>query len=626
MMQPTCLSIFRQHRNGRLGVCIATGFTAAMAATAAAQSPSAELDDTLVVSATRLPNYWEEVGSSVSVILAADIETRQYAFAADALRDAVGVTIARNGSFGGVASARIRGASSGQSLIVIDGIVVNDPSAPQGGFNFANLGVADIARIEILRGPQSLLYGADAIGGVIAITTKRNAPGTRAYLEGGARGTVRGGASATLGRERAYARFTVSGARTDGISRAASGAEADAFRTIAGSLTGGFALNNHWKAELIARYSDSHAEIDGFPPPFFSLADTDETEKTNDHAVAGRMLHDHDRFSGALTISYNAIDRTNRDLGVETFSAEGNRLSADYIGAINLTANARLIAGADAERSTVFVSGIDESAKAGAIFVLAEIKPLAGLTLSAGVRRDEFSNFDGATTARAAAAWAAPGGWVLRASWGQGFRAPTLFELNLDQFGVIPNPDLRPERANGFDIGGEKRFSHSGSEFSAILRASIFQTRVKDQIDFDFAGSGFFNIDRTRARGVELESELHFGERLSVNLAYSHVDAIDRETRFQQLRQPKHSGTAIISLAPTGQLSVSTSLTFNSRENDVPAPNNGFIRADMRAAYALTERLEIYGRIENLTNTDYQDVSGFGEPGASAFGGVRVRL
>lgn len=598
---------------------------AAAAAHAPAQAADAETEqDEIVVSATRTENRFEEVGSAVSLISAEDIELRQYPFAADALRDAPGVSIARNGAFGGFASARIRGASSGQSLIVIDGIVVNDASAPQGGFNFANLDVADIERIEVLRGPQSLLYGADAIGGVISIITKKAGAGTSVYLEGGSHGTLRGGGTATIGDDDAYGRLTVSGVRTDGISRAASGTEADGYRSIAGSFTGGLVLNENWRTELIARFSDSRAEIDGFPPPSFTLADADETEDTQDFAAAGRLLHDHKGFNGALTVSYNAIDRVNRDGGVETFGGEGDRLSADYLGAVALSERARIIAGAEAERTSVTVSGVDEDASAGAVFAMMEVKPLDGLTLSAGARRDEFSNFDGATTARVAAAWAAPGGFVLRGSWGQGFRAPTLFELNFDQFGTIPNPDLRPERANGFDIGVERRFSGEGVD--ATLRATYFRTRVEDQIDFDFGGSGYFNIDETRSRGVEMEGDAEIGDHLAVYVSYSYVDAIDRMTGLQLLRQPKHSGSAIITVTPVDKLSISTSLIFNGDENDAPAPNESFFRADLRAAYAVSDRLELYGRVENLTDTEYQDVSGFAEPGLSAFGGVRVRL
>lgn len=578
------------------------------------------LSDEIVVSATRIPTSLSEVGSTVTVISAKDIIDSQYSFVSEALRDTAGVAIARNGGPGGATAARIRGAASGQTLVMIDGIIVNDPSAPQGGFNFANLDVADIERIEVLHGPQSLLYGADAIGGVIVITTKKDRSATSAYLEGGSRGTIRGGATALLRDGRAYGRLTISGSRTDGVSRASIGTEKDGYRNLSGSFSGGIALNDQWRAELIARYNDSHAEIDGFAPPTFSFGDTEDTEDTENYAIAGKLSQDFNGFTGTLTVSYNAIDRKNYNSGLETFSADGDRLSADYLGAVSLRENIQIIAGGEIERTSVEVSGVDESANAGAVFAMLEVKPINALTVSAGVRRDEFSNFDGATTARVAAVWAAPNDMFIRASWGQGFRAPSLFELNYNQFGTIPNPNLRPEKANGFDIGLEKRVGdHS-------LSATFFHTRVTDQIDFDFAGSGYFNIDRARSRGIEVSADLALHEQFSARLSYSFTDAIDLGTDARLLRQPKHKSIAVLTYRPIEQLNLSTSVTYNGSEADFPVGNEDFIRLDLRAAYAFTDQLEFYGRVENATDTNYEDVSGYSEPGVSVFGGIRVRL
>lgn len=581
--------------------------------------------DEIVVSATRTLKPASEVGSSVSVLLAADIAARQYSFAADALRDTPGVTISRNTSFGGVASARIRGAGSGQTLVVVDGVVLNDPAAPQGGFNFANLDVADIERIEVLRGPQSILYGADAIGGVIAITTKRGGAPVSAFLEGGSFGTARGGATFAQDGDAGFARLTVSGIHTEGISRAAAGQEKDGFRSVAASFTGGLNFSPRYSAELIARFGDAHAELDGFlPPSFSSFGDTEQTEDTRDYAVAGRFLQNLNGFEGALTASFNSINRENRNSGIQTFAADGDRFSADYLADISLTEQLSLIGGAEIEQVSVDVSGVDESALNGAVFAMADARLAPGLSLSAGVRRDEFSDFEGATTARVAAAWSLAENTIFRASWGQGFRAPTLFELNFEQFGTIPNPDLRPERANGFDVGIERRFG--GERQNLTLRGTFFHQRVKDQIDFEQAGSGYFNIDRTRSLGVELEADWRASDLISASANYSLIDAVDKDTGAQLRRQPKHSGTAVITLTPSDALSLSTSVIVNGRENDSPFDNDAFVRLDLRGAYAFSEQLEIYGRIENATDADYQDISGYAEPGISAFGGIRVRL
>ena len=604
------------------------GLAAHAADSANAQTPSriANKPDEIVSYGLRAQSV-STIGSAASVITSDDIRIGQYAFAADALREAPGVTIARNGAYGGFASARLRGGSSGQTLVVIDGVVVNDVAAPQGGFNFANLDVADMERIEILRGPQSLIWGADAIGGVIHVRTRSDGPPLSAFAEGGARGTARGGATSFASGANAFLRATVSGIATDGVSRAAAGVEADEYRSIAASLTAGVDISANAALRVTARASDSHAEIDGFPPPLFTLADTAEAEDSRDFAIAAQISHfSGEDFEGALSLSFNGIRRRNDDNGVETFTANGERANAHYWGVAHVTAQVRLTAGAEYEHAAADVSGVDESATAGGFFALVEIEPRKGFILSAGARRDEFSNFEGATTSRVAAVWtiaeSETGATRFRASWGQGYRAPTLFELNFDQFGVIPNPDLRPERANGVDVGVEQTFEGR----RGLIRATYFRQRVKDQIDFDFAGSGFFNISRVRSEGVEAEGSIDLASGVTVRGAYAFIDAKDATTGAPILRTARHSGSATLTVSLLDPLSVSLRATFNGRESDFPAPNDPFTKFDVMASYAFSDAIEIYGRVDNAADKDYQDVSGFREPGRSLFAGLRIRL
>lgn len=579
--------------------------------------------DEIVVSATRSPRPASEVGASVTVVTAPEIELRQYESVADVLRDRAGVSVARNSSFGGVASVRIRGAASGQSLVIIDGVVVNDPSAPSGGFNFANLDVVDIDRIEVLRGPQSILYGADAIGGVISVTTKRADAGVEVsgFLEGGALGLARGAATLAGANHALDARLTFSGTRTDGVSRAANGAEADGYRSIAASFAGGAQLATGWRAEISARHGDAHAEIDGFPPPHFMLADTAETEDTVETALAGRLLFNGERLTHALVLGYSAVNRENRDAGVFLFGAEGERFSAEYTARFAFTDDFAALVGVEGERSEARVSGVDDHARSGSVFALLETRLGESVSMSAGVRRDEFSGFDGATTARATLAWRPAPATTFRASWGEGFRAPSLFELNFNLFGGPANPDLAPERSDAFDFGVEQDI---GETLNA--KVTLFHQNIRNQITFDFAGGGYDNIDRTRARGIEVEATWTPIKAVSVGANYALIDAIDRATGLQLLRQPKHSGGLFVDVSSGGNFSFGASLFANGRERDIGDGNEAFARLDLRAAYRLSETAEIYGRIENVTDTDYEDVSGYGEPGRSAFAGARVRL
>ena len=615
-----------KRRSARLSLfALYTYFTCLCAA--GAQDPAGDdaPDEIYVYAYGYFERAAADVGSAATIISAERIESRQYSFVADALKEAPGLALARNSAFGGFASARLRGGSSGQTLVVIDGVIVNDPSAPQGGFNFANLDVADVEQIDVLRGPQSLIWGADAIGGVISIRTKRTGPRLSAYLEGGSQGAARGGASLFGARGGDYLRATLSGVRSDGVSRAAIGAEKDGFRSLAASLSGGVGISAAAEFSVNARIGRSHAEIDGFAPPAFDFGDTAETEDTTDYSIAARLDHRAGGFyRGALSLAYAGIDRRNEDLGIETFAASGDRLSATYWGAARIDPALSVEAGVKAERSAAEVSGVDDSAASGAVFTLVEARPFKSLLLSAGARRDEFSNFDGATTSRVAAVFKIAerdgGATRLRASWGEGFRAPTLFELNFDQFGVMPNPDLRPERARGFDFGVDHAFAPA-----ARLSAAYFRQRVKDQIDFEFSANGYFNVARVKSEGVEVEADLALAPKVEARLVYAFIDARNALTGAPAVRTPRHSGAVTLSAEATQALRVSATLAFNGREADFPAPNKAFVRLDLRAAYAVADGLELYGRVENAADATYQDVSGFGEPGASAFAGIRVR-
>jgi vitamin B12 transporter len=563
------------------------------------------------------------IGSAATVISADDIARAQIVFTADALKLSPGVAVARNGAFGGFASARLRGGSSGQTLVVIDGVAVNDPAAPQGGFNFGNLDVADIEGIEVLRGPQSLVWGADAIGGVIYVKTRNRADPLSAFAEGGSLGFARAGATVYVSEGDAYARATLSGARSSGVSRAAAGTENDGWRSLSASLRAHAPIGKAG-ATLTFRASDSRTDLDGFPPPFFVFTDTAEAEDTRDYSGSLRLDHHlgHD-FDGALTLSGSHIKRENSDAGAPTFNARGSRLGAHYLGHYRLLSNLALTAGAEFETAKAVTSGVDESADAGAAFLFAETG-IGRLTVSAGVRRDEFSNFAGATTARITAVYALSNAigkaTRLRASWGEGFRAPTLFELNFDQFGVTPNPNLRPERASGFDFGVEKEIP------GGYVRATYFRQRVRDQIDFSFASNGYFNIGRVASDGVEFEAKTALGDRVELRTVYTFTDARDRATDVQILRTPRHGGSLSLSARPVERLSATATVALNGREEDFPASNDAFAKLDLAFACDISEAAQIFGRIENATDADYEDVSGYEEPGASVFAGVRVRL
>ncbi|MEL6378599.1 MAG: TonB-dependent receptor [Pseudomonadota bacterium] len=613
---------------------------------AALQSIEAPLDDDIVVTANRTPTSRSEVGSAITVITAQEIETAQFQVVADALALSPGVNLARNSAFGGLSSITLRGAASRQTLVLIDGIVVNDPSSPGGGFNFANLDVADIDRIEVLRGPQSILYGSEAIGGVVSIRTRR--PGSflgggtnqtfRAFVEGGSFATVRAGAGLSGISGKVDYRASVFGTRTNGISRADSddgNTERDGFDSIATSANLGYSFSPAFRAETFLRYGTSATEFDGFPPPNFTLSDSDDSDSAEEYVAGGRLIGQlfDGRFTNTLTAGYARIERTNFSGDTETFAGVGDRLSFDYLASAALFDGFAITAGAETERTSIDTGTVIDDVRINSVFGLATVKPfdLSGLTdgmnnltLTGGIRLDDHETFGSVTTARITGAWALPSiGATLRGSWGEGFSAPTLFQLNFVFGAGEPNRNLQPEQSRGWDLGLEV----APDTLPITLQATYFNQNTDNLIDFNFATGAFFNVNESRQRGVETQISVDLTPRLRLTSAYTYTDSIDLQTGLQALRQPRHRAFTNIIWSVTNRLTTSAGITYNGRERDTDFVNDvfidDFVRLDLRADYQLSDRFQLFGRIENATDTAYQDVLGFGEPGLAVFGGIR---
>ncbi|MBI1365304.1 MAG: TonB-dependent receptor [Alphaproteobacteria bacterium] len=587
----------------------------------------ARADDEIVVSATRSPMPALETGTSITVIDAKDIELRQDVFALDALRAAAAVNVAQNGAFGGQAALSIRGESSGRTLVLLDGVIVNDPAAPGGGFDFGLLDVADIDHIEVLRGPQSILYGSEAIGGVVSITTKRGegAPAVNAFLEGGSLRTLRGGLGVAGASGRVDYRASAFGITTKGVSRADGGTEPDGLRSGTASADMGAQLADNFRVETSLRYQRSDTDIDGFPPPNFTLADTNEREESKSLLTSGRAILSlfDGRFESVASLDYNRIDRRDLDGATETFSSQGGRLAGEYLARVKASDWLSFVAGAKTERTHINSEGLDDSVTVNSVYALTILKLFPALTLTAGGRHDDHEAFGGHSTARVTGAYRIDdAGLNLRASWGQGFAAPTLFQLNFVCCGgTEPNRNLQPETSVGWDAGFDKDFGSL-----ARLSATYFRQETTNLIDFNFATGAYFNVDKTLRKGVETSVVLQPLPNVDLNVAYAHIEAIDRLTGAPLLRVPKNAATASADWRANDKLTLGASLRYNGEEQDFGGVLARFVRADFRAAYAATRSLEIYARLENAFDRHYEEALGYGEPGRSLFGGVRVRL
>ncbi len=620
-----------------------------LATTVLTVAPAASAQDQdieeFVVTAGRRVQPVSEVAKSISVLSEAELIQRQYQYVVDALQSLPGVTINQNGTFGGVATVTIRGGSSDQTVILIDGVQVNDPSAPGGGFNFANLDPNGIERIEVLRGPQAVLYGSDAIGGVINIITKSGEDGFagEAFGEYGAFDSKRLGGSVRGGAGRVNFNLSTSYFDTDGISAADGGKEADGYEslTVRGKVRA--KLSDTVRLDVTASYADTESDYDGFAllEDFsYALTDTDETSKSEEFSIAGRAYIDlmDGRLSNTLSVEYSSITRDSFSAGVFTYGAEGERLNFDYLGVFDVAEGWTLTAGAQHEVTEAKLQD-PEPISTDSLFGILSYDGIDGLTISGGVRLDDHETFGSTTNGELNASYLVEGtGTQLTAAWSEGFKAPSIFHLtfsccgfesNIAQADAAKEAALRPERSKSWEIGFRQPFMGGHATFGA----TYFNQDTTDLITFTFT-DGYRNIEKTSAKGVELELTADLTDSLNISANYTHNAARDLTADQQLARRPKNEAFAALSWQVTDRLTTNVSVTLNGKEYDTSVDFvtgerevvDAWTRVDLSAAYRLTDTVELFGRIDNLFDEDYQQVLNYGTPGISAYAGVRARF
>lgn len=613
-------------------------------AVAAASAGGADI----LVSA-RVPVTAAASGASVSVLTGADLARLQSPLLADVLRLQPGVTISSNGGPGAFTAVRLRGAEGEQTTLVIDGVKVADTASPGGGADFANLQSGAVGRVEVLRGPQSLAWGSQAIGGVVAVETLApgEAPSLAARLEAGSRNSflARADGGARLGP------VALSGGanwqRTDGISAASEtrgNVERDDFESWGGALRADVALGGGFVADLRGRFQQSDTGIDGFPPPNFTLADTDERQWTRELSrVLGLGWRGAD---GGARIGWQASDIDRRSYAPgqgDSFVSEGRLERLDFRGDWRLSDWLTLAGGAEREVSRIRTEDaftpqpFTARATLEGLWGQALLRPVAGLNVAMGLRHDEHSRFGGATTWAASGAWQAAAPLKLRASYGEGFKAPTLFQL----FSDFGNPGLQPETAAGWDAGADLAILDGAVRASATW----FSRVTRNQIDFvscfgstDPICTGrpfgtYDNVGRTRAKGGELQLGATPVEGLDVGVQATLLDARNATAGSANdgnrlARRPGETLALVADYAAPAGWSLGATVALVSDSFDDAANRRrieGHVTADLRASVALSRRLELYGRVSNLFDEVYETASFYGQPGRQAFVGLRAR-
>ncbi len=582
----------------------------------------------LVITANRYPTAREQVGSSISVVDEDEIEKRKTTTVLETLRSLPGLEVVQNGGPGRTASIFIRGADSDHTLVLIDGIRANDNTSGQ--FNFANLKAENIERIEVLRGAQSVLYGSEAIGGVINIITKKADEGLNVSgsAEGGSYGTQQYRSTFAWGSEHFHTSTTASYFDTDGISSAASNRgnpEADAYDNFSISNRSGVRFLDDGTADFTLGYSNSRTELDGFEFGVGAIDDPNATQE-DDNIFASLVISKSisETLTPSIELGFVDIDTKGVDPDTEfnNFTIDGQTQSVTTKVDVIMPWEGVLSIGHSYEnRKGENKGSFDERRDVNSVFGQKQYSYAERLFLTGGVRYDHDSDFGDETTFRLTSAYLLlETGTRFHASYGTGFKAPSFNELYFPNFG---NPDLEAEKSWGYDVGIEQELIVD----RVTLDVTFFHNEIDDLITFDSTTFLAANIAESKALGIESTLALELLEWLEGNLAYTYTDSENKTTGGVLPRRPRHRGSLQLFASPLEGLETSTTLVVvNSRRESDGNKMDNYAVVNMAASYAVNQHIEPFVRIDNLFDESYEEINGYGTPGFSVYAGIKGSL
>ncbi|HEX8641489.1 MAG TPA: TonB-dependent receptor [Allosphingosinicella sp.] len=604
-----------------------------------AAAAAAQADPAIVVTGAREAQEAEDAPVSATVYDEGVVEALALPSSADLLRLAPGVAVATTGPRGTQTQLRIRGAEANHTLLFVDGIRFNDPAA--GNEPRFELLTADLlSRVEIVRGPQSALWGSEALGGVIAVATADPLE-TRGFAGLGEYGSLD---SARLFGRYAHGSGSVGVAaaagwqRSGGIDSFGAGGERDGFDNVTASLK---ALRRRGPTELaaVAYWTQGESEFDGFDPITFRRADTLDRTRNRIGAVRAWGATEWNRWSLRAEASY--LDSANRNYlaGTSLNSTFGDRLTLGMqlsrrIGGHSFIAAVEHHNEDFRARDTVFFGGTDQDRSRSVTAVVGEWRAewSDAVRTDIAIRHDRFSAFADATTFRGALLVRPAPGWTLHASHGEGIAQPTFYEL----YGFFPgsfqgNPDLRPERSRGWEAGVRR----TSSRFD--LAATYFRARLRDEIiDVFTTPATAANASGTSRRdGLELSLGYRRAAWLNLAASFTWLDADEQRNDgaapAREIRRPGNSAS-LLAHGASGAFRWGASLAYVGARSDVDSDTfavvelDDYLLASLNLAYRIRPPLELFVRVENGFDARYQDVAGYDTPGRTAYAGVRVAL
>jgi vitamin B12 transporter len=594
----------------------------------------------VVVTASRVEEPLKYSPDSVTIITGEEIQKKGKQTVIDVLRDVPGISIAQYGSPGGGSSIYMRGTNNAHTLIMIDGVRVGDPMSTDGKMSIADLSTDNIEKIEIVRGAQSVLYGSDAIGGVINIITKKGKGKPKFYLsaEGGSFETFRERIGVSGSNDKINYAASISRLDAKCVSRAEEdlgNTERDYYHDTNISARVDGQISETVRMGFSVRHSESSMDLDGFDHVTWEFGDADEVQDTNITTVATNF--DQDIFDWWQHIIKLGITETKREYtkdGAFDSLYNGTIKAASwqhnfFIGEIDtITAgfDYQEESGDNQNANTAWYPNIpNKKVDTKSFFIQNKLTPFKGLSFTLGARHDDHQTFGGEDTYKSALAYFfEKTGTKIRGSYGTGFRAPSLYQL----YSSYGDPNLKAEDSKGYDVGIDQELFGK----KVLLSATYFHNEIDDLIGFNMSTWKYYNVDKVKTEGWETSIALNFLKWLSFNVHYTYTEAKNEtegaanEGKYLIYR-PQHAGGASLNIKPLEKLNVNLNAQYvgkRYREADNSEEMPDYTLFNLAASYDVMEWFKIFGRVENLTDQDYQSIYQYGESGIGFYGGVKL--
>jgi vitamin B12 transporter len=613
-----------------------------IALASATQARAEDIAESVVVSATRIPTLESQVASSITVVTADDIAAKELLTLPDLLQEVPGLNVVQTGGPGGQTSVFMRGTNANHVKVLVDGIDVSDPSSANDTFDFGQFLTPDIAQIEVLRGPQSGLYGSDAIGGVINIITKKGEGPAQftAGVEGGSFDTFNqmGGVSGSEGGFHYVANIAhfYSGATpVTPLEDLAPGETRndDRYNNVTASTKLGYDVTDNFDLGFVGRYTDSqlHFTGDDFNTGFPDTTQSESGVLEYFTRATAHLALFNGFFEQTLGLAYSSTSSTDASPDGPTSYFAGDRTKLDWQGNLRFSDSETLVIGAEHEREEI---RLPLSAGMSIDSGYAELQStlVENFFNAINLRYDDNDRFGSKLTYREAPTYLiAATGTKLKASVGTGFKAPTLSELfqNYPSFGFYANPNLKPETSIGYDAGFEQALFADSVQFGA----TYYRNDIKNLIDFNASFTSNINVGKAETDGVEAFIAYQPIESLNLRADYTYTEANDQIAHLELERRPKNKVSVDARWHATKALSFDVDVLYVSSWTDTDRQGfienvrwPGYTTADIAVNYDVNDMFTVYGRVSNLADENYQDPRGFLRPGRGFFAGIKAKI